>query len=428
MNQITQAPQLDLLPETAPFSPEQRAWLNGFFAGFASPEGGMITALSPEQNAAVITGGDDGEAPWHDQTLALGARMELAQGRPLRRRMMAAMAQQDCGQCGYNCQDYSEAIASRKEARLNLCAPGGKETARMLKALAEEIGQGSVSSHARADPPPSRRPPRRLPGRSRDDPAQARFLSRRRLNKEGSAKETWHIEFDLAPSGLDYRPGDTFGVFAKNDLGLVDQIIAMLGASHITEVRGKTLREALQSDVSLGSAPDTLFDLFSFLTGGEKRAEGAPARARRGSGRRRRDARRARGAAEVFRRAAASRGFCRSARTIAAAPLLDLLFAQGRARQIVAHGRRCALCDRQAQAARRRVDLPRRAHRGGRNSCNVYVQAAHDFALSGESPNANRHGRPRNRRRSVPRLSAGARRGRAPGQKLAVLRSSASGA
>ena len=54
MNQITPAPQLDLLPESAPFSPEQRAWLNGFFAGFTSPEGGMGTALSPEQNAAVL--------------------------------------------------------------------------------------------------------------------------------------------------------------------------------------------------------------------------------------------------------------------------------------------------------------------------------------------------------------------------------------
>ena len=211
MNQITQAPQLDLLPETAPFSPEQRAWLNGFFAGFASPEGGMITALSPEQNAAVITGGDDGEAPWHDQTLALSARMELAQDRPLRRRMMAAMAQQDCGQCGYNCQDYSEAIASRKEARLNLCAPGGKETARMLKALAEELDKGASP----APPAPSAAEPLTAepltaepsPGRSRDHPAQARFLSRRRLNKEGSTKETWHIEFDLTPSGIGYRPG-----------------------------------------------------------------------------------------------------------------------------------------------------------------------------------------------------------------------------
>ncbi len=51
--------------------------------------------------------GDDGEAPWHDQTMPMADRMKLAEGRPLRRRMMAAMAQQDCGQCGYDCHNYS---------------------------------------------------------------------------------------------------------------------------------------------------------------------------------------------------------------------------------------------------------------------------------------------------------------------------------
>ncbi len=42
--------------------------------------------------------------------MPMAERMKLAEGRPLRRRMMAAMAQQDCGQCGYNCHDYSEAL------------------------------------------------------------------------------------------------------------------------------------------------------------------------------------------------------------------------------------------------------------------------------------------------------------------------------
>ncbi|MBZ0141067.1 MAG: sulfite reductase subunit alpha, partial [Pseudorhodoplanes sp.] len=141
------APLPILLPDSAPFSPEQRAWLNGFFAGFVAldvPSG--IVALSPQQNAAIMPGaadpladGDDGEAPWHDQTLPLPERMKLAEGRPLRRRMMAAMAQQDCGQCGYNCADYADKIFLKAEERLNLCVPGGKETARMLKNLYEEL-------------------------------------------------------------------------------------------------------------------------------------------------------------------------------------------------------------------------------------------------------------------------------------------------
>src|SRR5437016_9780280 len=145
MNQITPPPKIEIIPSSAPFSEAQRSWLNGFFAGLLSD---APTPLSAEQGAAVMqsaTGdGDDGEAPWHDQTMPIVDRMKLAEGRPLRRRMMAAMAQQDCGQCGYNCQDYSEALSSKKEARLNLCVPGGKETARMLKTLHQEL-DGSPS-------------------------------------------------------------------------------------------------------------------------------------------------------------------------------------------------------------------------------------------------------------------------------------------
>ena len=76
--------------------------------------------------------------------------MKLAEGRPLRRRMMAAMAQQDCGQCGYNCDDYSDAIVGKSEARLNLCVPGGKETARMLKSLYEEMDKAPAAAKSSA--------------------------------------------------------------------------------------------------------------------------------------------------------------------------------------------------------------------------------------------------------------------------------------
>src|SRR6202048_3726077 len=273
MSQIPPPPRIEIIPSSAPFSEAQRSWLNGFFAGLLSD---APTPLSAEQGAAVMQGpagdGDDGEAPWHDQTLPIAERMKLADGRPLRRRMMAAMAQQDCGQCGYNCHDYSDAIAGKTEARLNLCVPGGKETARMLKALHEELEKAPPASSANAAAPVAVAPAAPAePGRSRDNPAPATFVSRRLLNKAGSEKETWHIDFDLSGCGLDYVVGDSFGIFARNEPGLVDQIIAMLGASHMTEVRGKTLRGVLASEVSLSPAPDTLFELLSFLTGGAQR-------------------------------------------------------------------------------------------------------------------------------------------------------------
>src|ERR1700761_3771492 len=201
MNQMTPPPKLEIIPSSAPFSEAQRSLINGFFAGLLSDG---PSALSAEQGAAVVNGvvgdGDDGEAPWHDQTMPIVDRMKLAEGRPLRRRMMAAMAQQDCGQCGYNCHDYSEAISSKAEGRLNLCVPGGKETARMLKSLYEEIDKAPAAATAPATAPvtPAPAAPVVEPGRSRDNPAPATFVSRRLLNKGGSEKETWHIEFDLA--------------------------------------------------------------------------------------------------------------------------------------------------------------------------------------------------------------------------------------
>ena len=100
-----------LIPESAPFTAEQRVWMDGLFAGLLSLEHG-VTPLSREQAAALLPGGldlsapsaatteDDDDAPWHDPAMPLGERMKLAESRPLRRRMMAAMGQQDCGQCG----------------------------------------------------------------------------------------------------------------------------------------------------------------------------------------------------------------------------------------------------------------------------------------------------------------------------------------
>ena len=276
-----------LIPESAPFSVEQRVWLDGLVAGLLALDRG-VTALSPEQAAALLPGGldlgaaatpaqdsqdeDDG-APWHDPAMALADRMKLAEGRPLRRRMMAAMGQQDCGQCGYTCQDYSDAIFSKKEERLNLCVPGGKETTRTLKALHGELGTSPPAPVAKAPDQPIPTPvaATAAPGCSRERPAEARFLSRTRLNKPGSEKETWHIEFDLAGTGIDYAVGDAFGIFPTNDPALADAVMAALNAPADFPIGGRTLREVLIDGVSLGTAPDMLFQLFSYITGGERR-------------------------------------------------------------------------------------------------------------------------------------------------------------
>ena len=264
-----------IVPESAPFSDEQRSWLNGFFAGLVSLD--QVTALTQDQTKGLMVDvpkgplddGDDGEAPWHDQTMPISERMKLAEAKPLRRKMMAAMAQQDCGQCGYNCEDYSNALFLRKEERLNLCVPGGKETNRMLKKLFEEFGDAApVAPLAET---PTKEVALGVRGRSRDNPMTAKLSARYLLNGAKSEKRTHHVEFDLGGTGLDYIAGDSFGIFPENHPGLVDAVIALIGARPDAKIGGKTLREVLCKDISLSPAPDSLFQLISLLVGGERR-------------------------------------------------------------------------------------------------------------------------------------------------------------
>src|SRR3954469_1554984 len=158
---------IPLLPESAPFSPAQRAWLNGFFAGLlglgaeANGNGygngngvahGMVsagTSVAANGTAATTTAvavaEEEEEFPWHDPALPIDERLQLAEGRPLPRKLMAAMAQLDCGACGYLCQTYSEAIASGEEKSLTKCTPGGKETSSKLKELIAANGAATTS-------------------------------------------------------------------------------------------------------------------------------------------------------------------------------------------------------------------------------------------------------------------------------------------
>lgn len=127
------------LPENAPFSIEQRAWLNGFLAGMLganalSPNNASVSTPQAAQNASIAPVEED-EFPWHDATMPLDERLQLAQGKPIKLQLMAAMAQLDCGSCGSDCKTYATTIADGVDRDLTKCVPGGKETSRKLKEL-----------------------------------------------------------------------------------------------------------------------------------------------------------------------------------------------------------------------------------------------------------------------------------------------------
>lgn len=277
------AKPVSLIPETAPFSVEQRAWLNGFFAGLLSLDalpGATAVAGLPDVAAKALGAApqDDG-APWHDPAMPLSERMELAAERPLRRKLFAAMAQQNCGQCGYLCESYADKLAAGEERRQNLCVPGGKETTRALKALLQDLPSTGIpagrppAQAPTAAPSPAAPPASGQSGYCRDQPVTAAFKSARRLSGEGSQKDTQHIVFDIASSGIAYVPGDSFGIIPRNDPALVDAVLAAMNAPADFPVGGTTFREALLQQYSLGLAPDMLCELASYMVGGERRTK-----------------------------------------------------------------------------------------------------------------------------------------------------------
>ena len=165
--------RVPVLPPSAPFDADQRAWLNGFLAGVFGMDNGAVAAsnggvgangfaadnrslnrvgsdsggndliAAPPSSAAAINGvapvaaepAADESIPWHDPNMELDERMALAEGRPMKMQLMAAMAQLDCGQCGYLCQTYAAAIADGSEKSLKKCIPGAKPTMTKLKEL-----------------------------------------------------------------------------------------------------------------------------------------------------------------------------------------------------------------------------------------------------------------------------------------------------
>lgn len=274
IQQISALPQagqsVPILPETAPFAPDQRAWLNGFFAGLLSVE--SQPGATPHTGAlpAVAANAVDDAAPWHDPSMAIDERMKLADGKPIRRRLFAAMAQQDCGQCGYLCDTYADALAAGAETKQNLCAPGGKETSRMLKKLLEDAPAATSGEAVAVVAKPAREASKI--GYARDVPVAATFVSSTRITTAASEKDARHIVFDLSKSGIDYAPGDSFGLLPTNDPALVDQIlVAMRAPGDFPLSDGKTLRQSLIEDYALGTPPDILFELVSYMVGGDRR-------------------------------------------------------------------------------------------------------------------------------------------------------------
>jgi len=224
---------IPVIPDSAPFSGAQRAWLNGFLAGLVNEP----SAQPVSESTAPALVEQEEELPWHDPALSMDERLKLAEGQPKEHVLMAAMAQLDCGACGYVCKTYSQAIARGEEPDLTKCAPGGTETAKKLKQLLPAGGAASAGVVAVSEV--RLKVPTTADGKhvyDRRNPFPARMLACSPLTKSGSNKDTRLVALDLKNSGLSYKVGDSLGVYPQNCPDAVQWILEAFKASGAEDV------------------------------------------------------------------------------------------------------------------------------------------------------------------------------------------------
>jgi NADH-quinone oxidoreductase subunit B len=103
----------------------------------------VLEAAAPEVIPGETTDGASPAAPFHREDLTLPERMQMADelGGKWETKLFAAMAQTDCGACGWDCEGYANAIATGETKDISLCVPGESETLDMLVALMKEKGR-----------------------------------------------------------------------------------------------------------------------------------------------------------------------------------------------------------------------------------------------------------------------------------------------
>ncbi|PTY02432.1 sulfite reductase subunit alpha [Opitutaceae bacterium EW11] len=285
-------PFAPFIPETAPFSPDQRAWLNGFLAGLysrapisatapaGSPAAATLTPLtilfgsqtgtaeglakraakeagkrgfaptvldmsqtdlprlSGEKHLLVITSTyGEGEPP--DNAKTLWTALGQAGGTPL-----GALQYSVCGlgdtnyvhfcQCAKDFDARLEKLGAKRVAeRVDCDLEYEDKFTRWLDTSLSSFDKSGAAPAAQAAvhavPAETKAEIPLESGYSRKNPYSALLVRSDKLNGDGSAKEVRHVVLALENSGLIYEAGDALGVTPQNCPELVSDILGLLG-------------------------------------------------------------------------------------------------------------------------------------------------------------------------------------------------------
>jgi NADH-quinone oxidoreductase subunit B len=127
----------------APTPPKPKAAPKVAAAAPAAEAAGATATATAVLEPEVVAEAAAPAVAFHNENLTLPERMKIAEemGADLKMKLFAAMAQTDCGACGWDCEGYAEAIATGETKDISLCVPGESETLDVLKELMQAAGK-----------------------------------------------------------------------------------------------------------------------------------------------------------------------------------------------------------------------------------------------------------------------------------------------
>ncbi len=273
---------LPAIPESAPFSPAQRLWLNGYIAGLVSSDEGSSpgVASKPKVRVPIIyasqSGNSEGLAETYSEQLGgMGFDCPCLAADDLgdldltkEKNLLLISSTWGDGDPPDNAVDFWETLQAEDHPKLegltysvlalgdsnyiDFCGQGKAFDAR-LEALgasrmaarvdcdtdfeepADEWFATVLEELKKQDPEAGDAdggaPAKKEEGYSKKNPFPAKLKTNLMLNAEDSARDTRHFEIDLSGSGMSYECGDVLGVYPQNNPAHVDEMIAALGFS-----------------------------------------------------------------------------------------------------------------------------------------------------------------------------------------------------